>query len=58
MDFDRLQVVSDEAALDGSFVNSVADAAVVPVELGIGGTWEGSVAFWDNWVGDRVRAAM
>lgn len=54
--YNRLQVVSDEGALEGSFTKDLADPAVVPMELGIGGTWEDSKAFWDSWVDGRVRA--
>lgn len=50
----RLEVVSDDAASDGSFVKDLADPAVVPEELGIGGTWKDSVPFWESWIDDRV----
>lgn len=53
--FRRLEIVSGDKAGDGSFVKALADTEAVPVELAIGGTWEGSRVFWDMWVAQRVQ---
>ena len=50
----RLEIVPSDKAADGSFTRNLAEPSNVPKELAIGGTWTGSLDYWDSWVSDRV----
>lgn len=52
--FGRVEVVSDEKILDGTFGNGLGEVSALPMELGIGGTWEGSETSWNRWIDEKL----